>query len=256
MLILMSDHGARFHAVRQTVQGKYEERMPYFSFRFPPWFPRKYPKAYKNFMANSKKLTTPFDIHETFVDMLNYTSEEPKDIQKQRGISLFKEIPNSRTCESAGVEMHWCACLNWKDADPSSSHVISAARQLVDTLNRITADQRQNCEELKLDKVIRAGVYAPNSDLLKFKQSSDHDGRKADLSDTMKASEIFYQLTIITSPNHGQYEATLKFVARTSSFVTNEHEISRTNKYGDQPHCVRDSLPHLRPYCYCKSQLS
>ena len=36
ILILMADHGPRINAVRQTEQGKYEERMPYFSFRFPP----------------------------------------------------------------------------------------------------------------------------------------------------------------------------------------------------------------------------
>ncbi|RUS81725.1 hypothetical protein EGW08_010532, partial [Elysia chlorotica] len=38
ILILMGDHGARFSYVRATQQGKMEERMPLFSFAFPPGF--------------------------------------------------------------------------------------------------------------------------------------------------------------------------------------------------------------------------
>ena len=254
ILILMSDHGARFHEVRQYVQGKYEERMPYFGFRFPPWFRDKYPGAMRSFKLNSKRLTTPFDIHETFVDILNYTGARKGSLDN-RGISLFKEIPPSRTCAHAGIETHWCACLNWKDADTSSNHVITAANHLVGTVNNMTSQERHQCTQLKLDVVTHAGVFAPHTSLLKFRKSLDSDGRKADLSDNMEASELFFQLTITTLPNHGKYEATLKFIQNENTFVANEKEISRINKYGNQSHCVTKTLPHLRPYCYCKTQL-
>ena len=255
ILVLMSDHGARFHAVRQSVQGKYEERMPYFSFRFPPWLKNKYPEAVKNFKINTQRLTTPFDIHETLVDILNYSGAQSTGSLKNRGISLFKEIPSSRTCANAGIEMHWCACLNWKDADKSSSYVISAANHLVRTINQMTSQQRYNCEELKLDVITEAGVFQPHEKLLKFRKSFDSDGRNGDFSDKMEAAEVFFQLTIQTLPNKGRYEATLKFVPKKNLFVANEKEISRINKYGNQPHCVTKSLPHLRPYCYCKTQI-
>jgi hypothetical protein len=70
VLVLMSDHGARFHSIRQTLQGKYEERMPFFAFRFPEWFSKMYPNEFKNLQLNSKRLVTPFDIHATFEHIL------------------------------------------------------------------------------------------------------------------------------------------------------------------------------------------
>ena len=248
----------RFHKVRQTVQGKYEERMPYFGFRFPAWFQHKYPQAFNNFKTNTKRLTTPFDIHQTFLDILDYSRSgdggSTKGSLDNRGISLFKEIPSSRTCAQAGIEMHWCACLNWKDVDKSSGHVISAANHLVSTLNKMTSQQRHKCVELNLDVIKQAEVFEPHASLLKFRKSSDSDGRRGDFSDNMQASEIFYQLTITTTPNNGEYEATLKFVPKKQTFVANEKEISRINMYGNQPHCVQKQLPHLRPYCYCSTQ--
>jgi hypothetical protein len=27
-----------------------------------------------------------------------------------RGISLFLQVPEARTCDSAGIESHWCMC--------------------------------------------------------------------------------------------------------------------------------------------------
>ena len=195
--------------------------MPYFSFRFPPWFKTKYPKAFHNFKLNTKRLTTPFDIHATFLDILNFSEGG----EGSRGISLFKEIPSSRTCAHAGIEMHWCACLNWKDADKSSGHVISAANHLVKTINQMTSQQRVKCVELKLDVITQAGVFEPHKSLLKFRKSFDTDGRRGDFSDKMEASEIYYQLTITTTPNQGKYEATIKFVPRKQTFIANEMEI-------------------------------
>ncbi len=253
ILILMSDHGARFSNVRQTVQGKYEERMPYFGFRFPPWFHEKYSSAIRNFKINQNRLTTPFDIHETFVDMLNYTGAGKGDV-KHRGISLFKEIPKERTCKDAGIDNHWCACLNWQSVDIGSSQVILAAKRLVESMNKLTSKLRSKCSTLSVKEITSAGVFLPHKNLLKFLKSSDLDGRMADLSDDMTASEMFYQITLTTTPNDGRYEATVKYVPKTDSFVTNYKEISRINRYGNQPRCVMDQFPHLRPYCYCKNQ--
>ena len=73
LLILMSDHGARYSHVRATVQGKLEERLPYFSFRFPPWFEQVHPDVVNNVKTNTHRLTTSFDIHETFMEILNFT---------------------------------------------------------------------------------------------------------------------------------------------------------------------------------------
>jgi len=253
VLILMSDHGARFQSVRRTVQGKYEERMPYFLFRFPPWFSQKYPHVIRNFKTNTRRLTTPFDIHETFVDILNFTGAT-KGNTSQRGISLFKEIPKDRSCTHAGIEHHWCACLNWQPIDIKHRSIMKAAKALVNRINELTSSERSLCSPLKIGNVASAVKYLPNDEILKFKQSSDSDGRIADLSDTMNHTELFYQIQVKTLPGQGLFEATVKHVVVSDTFYIDNREISRINKYGNQPQCIMERLPHLRPYCYCSSQ--
>lgn len=61
----------RFATVRDTLQGKLEERLPFFSFVFPEWFKIKYSQEYQNFRENLQALTTPFDVHATLKDILS-----------------------------------------------------------------------------------------------------------------------------------------------------------------------------------------
>ncbi|XP_013417399.1 uncharacterized protein LOC106178664, partial [Lingula anatina] len=176
ILILMADHGARFTFIRDSVQGKLEERMPFFSFRFPKSFIEKYPKAYANVKKNSKILTTPFDIHETFIDMINHTGTGVADIRR-RGVSLFKEIPKSRTCAHAQIEAHWCTCLNWEKVDKVDENVKKAISAVIEKLNSIIETQSHLCHELELGNVSQIVRYSgPNEAVLKFKQSADNDG--------------------------------------------------------------------------------
>lgn len=70
ILIMMSDHGNRFAQVRNTLQGKLEERLPFFSFTFPEAFKQKYADEYAQFKQNVDRLTTPFDVHQTLVDLI------------------------------------------------------------------------------------------------------------------------------------------------------------------------------------------
>ena len=254
LLILMADHGARFHALRQTVQGKYEERMPYFSFRLPPKFQQKHPDIINNLRVNSQRLTTPFDIHATFEDIINFTGTGLGNVT-DRGISLFKEIPKERTCADAAVEPHWCTCLNWVAVPLSDRLVSKAAHNLLQTINAITEHHRSDCLELVLLDVTSAVKLVPNDKVLKFKQTMDSDGRTADFSDNTKVTEVLYQVTVTVKPSMARYEATVKYSPGGETFRTNVAEISRINKYGTQPHCVMDRLPHLRPYCYCTVQL-
>ncbi|XP_059178759.1 uncharacterized protein LOC131957926 [Physella acuta] len=74
IMILMSDHGTRYEEVRRTPQGKLEERLPYFSFRFPHSFYDKYPKQFLNFKNNLHKLVTPFDVLFQFYQVTFRTS--------------------------------------------------------------------------------------------------------------------------------------------------------------------------------------
>lgn len=59
-----------FAEVRNSLQGKLEERLPFFSFIFPEAFKKRYSKEYAQFKENTNRLVTPFDVHETFLDIL------------------------------------------------------------------------------------------------------------------------------------------------------------------------------------------
>ncbi|KAH8369372.1 hypothetical protein KR009_009219 [Drosophila setifemur] len=152
ILIMMADHGNRFAEVRATLQGKQEERLPFFSFAFPESFKKRFRQEYKNFLTNEQRLTTPFDIHATlkhiirksriqrphqlfknyfFLELQTDAGEDQmgesddlktdptkpdihiSELAHGRAVSLLDPIPNNRSCADAYIEPHWCACLNW-----------------------------------------------------------------------------------------------------------------------------------------------
>lgn len=155
ILLFMSDHGVRVSDLRQYSQGKLEERLPFFSIKMPKDFQEKYPEAMRNLRLNSRKLTTPFDINETLKNILKFDYEEIKssarnDGKKQwdpmpRGISLFKSIPEERSCKDASIEAHWCSCLDWIDVD------------VIKNKDSITTDDKQDFHSKEEERL--AQVY-------------------------------------------------------------------------------------------------
>ncbi|KAK0041778.1 hypothetical protein Bpfe_028820, partial [Biomphalaria pfeifferi] len=209
LLILMGDHGARYNSVRSTFAGKLEERLPYFSFLFPKWFEEKYPQAIQNLRDNTKKLTTPFDIHETLKDFLKFGGTGEARVS-DRGISLFKQIPPERSCGHAKIAPHWCACLEWKNISMQDPEAKGALQFTLDTINNYTTDYREDCALLSVEKVTDATKLETRREVLKFKQT-DSDGGfyKIDFKDKSKNEIALYQLTFHTTPGHGHFEVTV-----------------------------------------------
>ena len=56
-----------------------------------------------------------------------------------------------------------------------------------------------------------------------------------------------YQVQIVTSPNNGIFEATVR-LSSGSAFVN--PQLSRIDRYGDQPRCIIETHHHMREYCY------
>lgn len=88
ILILMADHGHRFAEIRNTIQGKLEERLPFFSFVLPPDFEEKHKTEFNNFKQNTEILTTPFDIYSTLMHILSPGLVKPDE----RSLSLFHKV--------------------------------------------------------------------------------------------------------------------------------------------------------------------
>ncbi|CAM1154259.1 Uncharacterised protein g11142 [Pycnogonum litorale] len=232
IIIFMSDHGIRYGDIRSTFAGKLEERAPFLFLILPDWFRRKHTIAMKNLKINQERLTTQFDIYKTLKDVLNFPgsliSSDP-DRRSEPGISLFTEIPLSRTCPDAKLSDHICACYNYKFVNQSNSQVKKAAVTIVERLNTITSKSRDKCAEFKLDSIMSA--LSLNS-----------------LKSLWKGS--LYQLMLRVSPGGAEYEATVERVRKERFFI--QGSISRINRYHNQSHCVRGR--ELKEFCYCIKQ--
>ena len=253
VMILMSDHGARFHKMRATEQGKLEERMPYFAVRFPEWFRNAYPREYNNFVQNSQRLSTPFDIHETLMELLGIVPMRESTIKPGPGISLFSEVPLERTCSQAHIEPHYCACLKWEKVSRDDKDIVSAVQSVLKTLNDLLKPFSSDCMPLTIGSVKGASRFSTNEDVLRFQESPSGVGEQPDMSDQMQAQDILFLVTFYTKPNNALFEATTRKRTSDGKFLVDLKQISRINKYGNSSWCIKQKATHLLPYCVCRT---
>lgn len=240
VMIVMSDHGIRWGDIRQTYQGRLEERLPFVFMVLPEWYKRQYQDAYNNLVKNTRRLTTPYDLHETIKDFLypyklTHNFLQSRYNPDKRGISLFNEIPQIRTCSSAGISEHWCTCQQSVEAATNASNVVEAANFAVSYINNQLAGYAQ-CSELMLWNVTNARIMTHNDKILEGNDVKD------------------YMLILQTLPGEGIFEITLRSTYNKTYPFEVMGTISRLNLYGKQSACITDF--HLKLYCYCKSLLS
>lgn len=146
----------------------------------PRTFQEKYPNEMRNLRLNSRKLTTPFDIHETLkhflkFDTSNTTPDDTSKTKMSRGISLFKYISPNRSCEDAQIEAHWCSCLKWTEINITSSNDKNDRIQV----KKDSVDYNLNSAEVQLDNLNMSSMLQFNStkDTL-YKQKIDYNEYK------------------------------------------------------------------------------
>lgn len=250
IVIVMSDHGARFSVARLSSQGAIEERLPFMSFMLPPNFRRKYPNAINALRTNANRFTTPFDIHATLLSLfdMNKTTLSIKGDITQRNISLFKIIPAQRTCEHIRLPPHWCSCLQWKQVKINNPLIKRATEHIVNYINQNLAEAESLCRSLTLVSIRNAQMYKTTNQNISV--SFERGVRK--LSHWNRASDIiFYQITFETKPNSAIYEATTEYTQRTDSLYTDLSHISRLNAYKSSADCIVRKHSHLRKFCMC-----
>uniref|UniRef100_A0A1B6EXQ9 DUF229 domain-containing protein n=1 Tax=Cuerna arida TaxID=1464854 RepID=A0A1B6EXQ9_9HEMI len=238
VLVVMSDHGIRWGEIRGTFQGYLEERLPFLFIAYPNWFRIKYTTAVANLKKNTQKLTSPYDLHETLLDLTD-VAQLNKEILRERsmrlenaetlprGISLFLPISENRTCSSAGINDHWCTCHQTRNIPTNSSQVRRAADRLVKHINSLL-QQFPQCAELRLYKIRSA--------------------REESSSFKTPGAIRDFTVTIETTPGRALFEATVRYNVNTNGFLI-VGTVSRINLYGDQSRCVTQY--RLRLYCYC-----
>lgn len=233
VLVLMSDHGIRWGSYRDTYQGGLEDRLPMLRFIVPEWFRNAYPRAVRNLNGNTVRLTTPYDLHETLSDLVDASrlvSDGTIDARTEanaagngvgRGASLFLEIPENRTCQSAGIPRHFCACRETRTAlAVNDAQVVKAAGFLMDVVNK-KLSAYPSCAELSLYEIHSAAVETVGS-------ASD------------------YEIRVTAVPGYAKFEATVR---RDGEWFEILGSISRLNTYRDQSVCVNDAV--IKLFCYC-----
>ncbi|TMW48578.1 hypothetical protein DOY81_006333 [Sarcophaga bullata] len=243
ILFLMSDHGIRWGSFRKTYQGMMEERLPLLIALYPPWFKQKYPEAVANMKMNAKRLSTPYDLHATMLDLLDLSNLKRKQLLKRsaelndpdtsmpRSISLFLPIPKSRTCENANIASHWCSCHQRQELPTNDGRVQRAARYIVKLINDRLKDHPQ-CRVLYLNSITYATVAAPHHKIVKELGVSDYS--------------IDITLRLQTKPGLGLFESTVRMSSYSTALTGT---ISRINLYSSQSYCIGDYS--LKMFCYC-----
>lgn len=235
IFIVMSDHGMRWGSIRSTKQGRLEELLPFVFILTPPSFKNTYRDAFTNLMINSRRLTTPFDMHETLLDLIDLDKIKDKKIAlrtkesyaTERGISLFLPVPKNRTCKAAGISDHWCSCHISKQISPLKPKVKEAANQLVSQINHSLKDHPR-CANLSQVDILSASKMVTVT-----KDKTDKDWTE-------------YLVVVKTEPGDGVFEATLR---NTNGNWSLKGTASRLNLYGNQSWCVDKA--HLKLYCFC-----
>ncbi|CAG2169789.1 unnamed protein product [Oppiella nova] len=133
VIVFFSDHGLRFGDIRQTLSGKYEERLPFMHI----YVPQRYRS--RNMTVNEHRLTTPFDIHST----LKHIIEGKPNHTLSYGLSLLEEIPYDRSCDSIPILEHWCGCQTSQPIHDLHS-VRPMAEFVVTKLNDLLHDKYPN----------------------------------------------------------------------------------------------------------------
>jgi len=236
VVMLTADHGMRFGDIRKWYIGLMEERLPMLYIALPQWFREKYPDRMRNLKTNSRRLTTPFDMYETFQDLLHFTGKDRTEgglsnKGKKRAFSLFNEIPFERSCGDADIESHWCTCAGLEIASVSSKQVKDAAEYFVKTINKKLEKVKHLCEILSIDVINSAYKVKPSSE-------------------TLGKTLISHKISFTAKPGGGAFEGTIEYDARKRLFKFGS-DISRINAYGGEKRCrVNYNEERL---CYCKN---
>lgn len=253
VLVFMSDHGSRNDEIRNTAAGRIEERMPLLSIVIPETLQTRYPHIVQNLKENQRRLTSPFDLYETLVDILNNDFSEKSIFRKRpypRGISLFRRIPKDRTCNDAGIAEHYCACYTAEKANVTSKKIMMLANYAVQSVNAKLSQVQDVCSKLSLHKILEAQKIQSG---IRHNAHLDRQTIYNLFYRPEEQKEERYLIVFQTFPGLGKFEATISFTdLNDSNSFKILGDFSRTNKYRNQSHCVhRQQFKHI---CYCKVQ--
>ncbi|XP_039953121.1 uncharacterized protein LOC120770039 [Bactrocera tryoni] len=232
IVILLSDHGMRWGELLQLKSGFLEERLPTMFISIPSWYQNKYPDFMKNLQINQRRLTTPYDIYATMKHILEVA--EPKNEFPYlngtiHGVSIFRDIPEDRTCNDAGIPEHWCACVPYEIVPTKDGLAKNVTALVLDEMNQYLVNKNISgkCAELKLETI--------NSVEMKMIKIPN---------------ESTYRISFEANPEKARFQATVVYNITTNTIKTDVEDISRLDSYEKTSNCI--DLKEEKKYCICK----
>uniref|UniRef100_A0A1A9V8U4 DUF229 domain-containing protein n=1 Tax=Glossina austeni TaxID=7395 RepID=A0A1A9V8U4_GLOAU len=170
IVFFLSDHGMRFGQLVRLPGGFLEERLPTFFISIPKWFHNTYPELIKNLHTNCQRLTTPYDIYMTMQHLLKI-NEPNFDVKAATGCtrcqSLFRELPENRTCSDAEISENWCTCTQYKILSSNRKEIKHLSSLIVKRINDYIINKNLSsvCSELTLHNIKEAKQHYNDEDL-------------------------------------------------------------------------------------------
>ncbi|XP_063977629.1 uncharacterized protein LOC135162754 isoform X2 [Diachasmimorpha longicaudata] len=235
LVVFLSDHGMRWGEMRQTFVGRYEERLPFIYLKLPEWM-RKNSDVVETLIQNEHRLTSPYDLYETFREVLG---EAGGEANRSTGCptcqSLFKPVPKVRSCGEAGVSPHWCTCTAFKPSSTDDEIIKAGAEVFVQHADKsigIYKDKkgRRLCAKLRIKKIHRVDR------ILDFSNWSDNS-----------AGVAWYFYLIELTPGSSMFEVTIGIHGNGNYSLSND-EISRIDSYGPTSQCLH---VEAKKFCHC-----
>ena len=167
VLVTFSDHGSRSENMRQTLQGKLEERTPFLSVTLP-FKGAGLSRAFDNLKRNSKFIVSPYDVYATLRSIISRTN----GTHRYGGNLLSRLTVESRSCDLLNIPPHWCPCLHVRAAVADAS-LTQLSKEIISSLNTNLAGENSHCPEQNFSTLKSAMRLSPLSDVLRFKYSKN-----------------------------------------------------------------------------------
>ncbi|CAI2354371.1 unnamed protein product [Caenorhabditis sp. 36 PRJEB53466] len=256
IVVVLSDHGHRYDKIRETVIGRIESRMPFHAIRIPDGVRKKYPWIVENLEANSKLMTTQFDVNDSLRKVAKgQIGQKWTQTDRKRSYSYFDPFPKRTSCLEAGIPSDFCPCFSEieipsEEAKEAAGHLLGIVNGLLENTEQTEEYQVDSkelkeymCTPIEVDKIEYSSVRLPMMSVVNDVKSVDTP---------LQSFSLQYHVVIRAKPpSSALIESTLEHNLKTDSW-SSLGEIERNNKYGNTSFCVNDRI--LKKICHCISR--
>ena len=226
--ILMGDHGYRQGSFARLEQGIIENNMPGIIIIPPKNFSLDHPDWLKNLKANADVLTSHWDIHHMYRDILGVSggAEEVASVYKDLespGASLFSPL-GERTCTSAGIPLDYCSCPEGYFNIEQPELLEGMAQAVLADMN-VFLEPMWGCRWLELANITGASMK-------------------------MEGGVIAVEATLTMTIQPVQFTMRV-----THSDDLTSAKLTRLDRYSKTSNCVPQSELGALPYCICPKDI-